>query len=157
MRRLVGKPPPHSYFNLLCNRECIVDVDAEIPNSALNLRVAEQELDGPEVTCSSVDHRGFGTPHGMGAVGEGIQPNRAEPRPKQAGVLARRHRPLSIDPARKERLTFLQALLLQPARHSLPGLLRDLELNGPARFPLHDSGSGPHPPIEGHIVDPKRD
>jgi hypothetical protein len=51
----------------------------------------------------------------------------------------------------------MQVLLPNPAPHSLPGLLCDLELNGPARLPLHDRRSGPHPPIEGHIIDPERD
>jgi hypothetical protein len=93
----------------------------------------------------------------VGAVGKGIEPDRAEPGSQQAGVLARRHGRRSIDPAWKERLTLVQVLLLQPATYSLAGLLGDLELNRPARLPLHDSGSGPHPFIEGHIVDPKRD
>jgi hypothetical protein len=51
----------------------------------------------------------------------------------------------------------VQVLLLEPAFHSFAGLLGDLELNRPAGFSLHDSGSGPHPPIEGHVVDPERD
>jgi hypothetical protein len=31
--------------------------------------VAEQKLDRPEIACLSVDHRRFGPPQGMGAVG----------------------------------------------------------------------------------------
>jgi hypothetical protein len=33
-------------LNLLGNQECIVDIDAQIPNGTLDLGVAEQELDG---------------------------------------------------------------------------------------------------------------
>jgi hypothetical protein len=51
----------------------------------------------------------------------------------------------------------MQVLLLQPASHNLVGLLRDLELNGPAGLPLHDSSSGSHPLVESYIVDPERD
>ncbi len=51
----------------------------------------------------------------------------------------------------------MQVLLLEPASHSLAGLLGDLELNGSASLPLHDRGSRSHPPIEGHIIDPQRD
>jgi hypothetical protein len=54
--------PRRSDFNLFRNQKGIVDVDPKIPNSALNLRVAEKELDGPEIASSSVDHRGFGSP-----------------------------------------------------------------------------------------------
>jgi hypothetical protein len=50
----------------------------------------------------------------------------------------------------------MQVLPLQPAPHSLPGLLGGLELNRPARLPLHNRGSGPHPPIEGHVIDAER-
>ena len=58
-----------SDFNLLRNQKSIVDVDPKIPNSALNLSVAEQKLDRPEIACSPIDHRSFGPPQGMGAVG----------------------------------------------------------------------------------------
>lgn len=51
----------------------------------------------------------------------------------------------------------MQVLLLEPEPDSLPGLLGYLKLNGSAGLPLHDSGSGPHPPIEGYIVDPESD
>jgi hypothetical protein len=54
---------------------------------------------------------------------------------------------------RKQRLALMQVLFLQPARHSLPGLLCDLELNRPAYLPLHHRRSGPYPTIEGHVVD----
>ena len=93
----------------------------------------------------------------MCAEGQGIQPNRAKPRCQQSSVLARRHGPLSIDPTRKEWLALVQILLLQPAPHSLAGLLCDLELNRAAGLPLHDRGSGSHPPTERYIVDPERD
>ena len=52
--------------------------------------------------------------------------------------------------------SLVQLLLLEPAPHSLPGLLGDLELNGSALLPLHDRGAGSHPPIEGHVIDSKR-
>jgi hypothetical protein len=51
----------------------------------------------------------------------------------------------------------MQALLLEPASHSLMGLLRDLELNRMACLPLHHGGAGSYPPIKGYVVDPKRD
>ena len=50
-----------SDFNLLRNQKGIVDINPKIPNGAFNLGVTQQELDGPEVACSSVDHRCFGS------------------------------------------------------------------------------------------------
>ena len=64
---------------------------------------------------------------------------------------------LPIDSARKQRLALVQVLLLEPAPHSLPGLLGGLELNRSASLSLHDSGSGPYSPIKDCIADPKCD
>ena len=41
LRRLVDGPPLRLDFNLLCNGKGIVDINAEIPNSALDFGVAE--------------------------------------------------------------------------------------------------------------------
>jgi hypothetical protein len=46
----------HSDLNLLRNQKGIVDVNPKIPNRALDLGVAQQELDRPEIACPSVDH-----------------------------------------------------------------------------------------------------
>ena len=54
--------PRRSDFNLFRNQKGIVDINPKIPNSALNLGVTQKELNGPEIACSSVDHRGFGSP-----------------------------------------------------------------------------------------------
>ena len=52
--------PSISDVDLLGDGESIIDFDAEIPNSALNLGVPEQELNRPKVTSSPVDQRGLG-------------------------------------------------------------------------------------------------
>jgi len=51
-----------SDFNLFHNQKGVVDINPKIPNCAFNLGVTQQELDGPEITCSPVDHSGFGSP-----------------------------------------------------------------------------------------------
>jgi hypothetical protein len=62
-----------SDLNLFRNQKGVVDINPKIPNCALNLRMAKQKLNGPEIACSPIDHRGFGSPQGMGTVGEGIK------------------------------------------------------------------------------------
>ena len=37
----------------------VIDLNAEIPDRAFDLGMAEQELDGPEITCSPVDQGSF--------------------------------------------------------------------------------------------------
>jgi len=51
-----------SDLNLLRNQKGIVDIDTQIAHGTLDLGVTQQELDGPEITCSPVDHSGFGSP-----------------------------------------------------------------------------------------------
>ena len=46
--------PGRSDINLFRYRECVVYFDPEIAHCALDLRVTEQELDGPQVACASV-------------------------------------------------------------------------------------------------------
>ena len=40
----------------------IIELDAEIPDRALDLEMAEQKLDGPKVSCASIDQGRFGSP-----------------------------------------------------------------------------------------------
>ncbi len=89
-------------------------------------------------------------------MGEGSEADRTEPGCQQAGVLARCHPSLPIDPTREQRLPFVQVLLVETASHSLPGLLYNLELNRTGGLSLHDRGSGSPPPIQRHIIDPGR-
>src|SRR5471032_893869 len=47
--------------NLLRYGESIIDLDAEIPDGALDLRVAEQKLDGSQISGAPVDQRRLGS------------------------------------------------------------------------------------------------
>jgi hypothetical protein len=51
------------HFCLLCDLQRIVDLDAEIPHGAFELRVPKQELNRSEVSGPPVDQRRFGAPH----------------------------------------------------------------------------------------------
>jgi hypothetical protein len=37
----------------------VIDLNAEIPDRAFDLGMAEQELDSPEIACSSIDQGRF--------------------------------------------------------------------------------------------------
>jgi hypothetical protein len=52
----------HLDLNLLGNQEGVVHINPEISHGTLDLAVPQQELDGPEIACSPIDHRGFSTP-----------------------------------------------------------------------------------------------
>jgi hypothetical protein len=47
------------HLGLLGDLQCIVDLDSEIPNGAFEFGMAEEKLNGPEISCSPIDQRGF--------------------------------------------------------------------------------------------------
>ena len=55
-------PLQGSNVDLLRYCKGIIHIDAEIPDSALNLSVAEQKLHGSQIPGAAVDERRFGSP-----------------------------------------------------------------------------------------------
>jgi len=47
--------PGNSDVNLFRYGECIINLDAEIPSSAFDFGVSEQELNSAEISSSAVD------------------------------------------------------------------------------------------------------
>ena len=52
--------PGSSDVNLFRNGEGIIDLDTEVPDSAFDLGVTEQELHGSQIAGTSVDQGGLG-------------------------------------------------------------------------------------------------
>lgn len=65
-----------------------MNVDAEITDGALDLHMAEQDLDGPQVTRRLVDDRRLGATERVGAVVLRLQPNAGDPFANHAGTLS---------------------------------------------------------------------
>lgn len=57
----MAAPPGHSDVNLFRYREGVIYLDAQISDGAFDLRVPEQQLDGPEISGAPVDESSFGT------------------------------------------------------------------------------------------------
>ena len=76
-------------FGLLGDLQRIVHLDTEVADGALQLRVTEQKLNGPDVACPALDQGRLGSAHRMGAVRRGIEPNRRHPTPDYVSVLTR--------------------------------------------------------------------
>ena len=89
--RAVGSALTTSDFNLFGYSKSIVDIDAEIPDCALNLGMAKQELYRSQVAGAPVDQCCFGPPQGMRAVHVRIKPNGNELLRQKTGVLASCH------------------------------------------------------------------
>ena len=69
-------------------RERILDVDAQVPNSALDFRVGQQDLHGAQVTRLLVDDRSLGSPQRMRPVVIRPQSNPGHPLISKSSILS---------------------------------------------------------------------
>jgi hypothetical protein len=67
--------PGTSDVDFFSNLNGIVNLDAKIANSALDLGMAQQELDRAQVAGSSIDQRGFGPAQGVRAKLQRVEPD----------------------------------------------------------------------------------
>ena len=76
------------YVRAFSECERILDVDAQVPNGALDFRVAEQELHGAQVARLFVNDRGLGSSQRMRPVVLRAQSDPGYPLINEAGILA---------------------------------------------------------------------
>src|SRR3546814_7087 len=88
----VSALPQSSDVDLFGYGESVIDLDAQIADSALDLAVTEQELNVSQIACSPVDQGRFGPSEGMRAKEGRLQPDLSNPVIQQARILASRHR-----------------------------------------------------------------
>ena len=69
----------------------VIDLNAQISDGALDLCVAEQELDGPKIAGAPIDQRRLRPPEGMGAEKLRIKSGSGDPFRDKPRVLACRH------------------------------------------------------------------
>ena len=91
-----------SQINGLRDGQCIIDLDPEVSDGAVHLRMTEEQLHGPRVAGLLVNLCDLRPPHGMRAVAADLQSDRADPLAKKSGILARRHVGPVVEPARPE-------------------------------------------------------
>ena len=83
--------PGTSDLNLLRYRERVIDLNAQISDGALDLCVAEQELDGPKIAGAPIDQRRLRSPEGMGTEKPRFKSDSGNPFRDKPRVLACRH------------------------------------------------------------------
>ena len=93
--------PLFSDVDLLRYGERIIDLNSEIADRTLDLRVAKQKLDGPKVSRSPVDQSRFRPSQRMRAEQPRIEPDIANPFGDQTRVLACRHATVASPAARE--------------------------------------------------------
>jgi hypothetical protein len=96
-----------SEVDLFRDGKCIVDLNAEIPDGALNFGVAEQELHSTQVTGPAVDQRRLCPPEGMGAEQVRVQSDAGNPLRQKPSELPRGHAVVQATWPREKELTCL--------------------------------------------------
>jgi hypothetical protein len=92
---------------LLRYRERVIDLNAQISDGALDLCVAEQELDGQKIAGAPIDQRRLRPPEGMGAEKLRIKSGSGDPFRDKPRVLACRHAAALVAAAREQKFAGL--------------------------------------------------
>lgn len=77
-----------SDINPFCYAQRVFELDPQISDGAINFCVAKQKLNSTQVACLAINFRHLRSAHRMGAVATRFQPNRDNPIPNQAPILA---------------------------------------------------------------------
>jgi hypothetical protein len=80
---------------LLGYRQSIINLDTKIANRALDLGMAKEQLDGPQIAGAAIDHGGLGPPQGMRAEQARIETDAAYPVANKPRILPGREAPVS--------------------------------------------------------------
>ncbi len=127
--------PGNSDINLFRYGQGVIDLDAEVPDGAFDLGVAEQKLRGSQVTGTPVDQGCFGPSECMCAEEVRVQPDAGNPLGNEPRILPRRQAPSQTASAYKKGFAGLlgsnsyvvvdrlSGLLCQLEPDELPGLL----------------------------------
>lgn len=103
-----------SDFSIFRQSECIFNVDAEIADSILDLAMAEQDLNGAQVTSRPVDDRRLRSAKRVGAIFASYQTNPSHPFINEPGILPRAEVTIMVNPAWEDIIIYRAAPSLKP-------------------------------------------
>ena len=142
----LGSPPHLEFWPISWRLDLgllgIVDVNAQVPDGALQLAVSEQQLYRPQVFRSAINQRCLSPAHGVSAVCRRIQSDGLDPPPDHPSILPRGKVRRAVQATGEKIVVTTESCLADPARDRLPGLLSNLELNRTLRLSLHDHRPG---------------
>jgi len=126
------------YLRALGESERILDVHAQVPNGALDLRMAEQDLHGAQVARLLVDDRGLGSSQRVRPVILWPQSDASHPFINEPGILPSANMIGVIDAARKDEFVKRAASAFKPDHDAASGGFEQLKLNRPTCLLLND-------------------
>src|SRR4029079_17914722 len=83
--------PGTSDVNLFRYCQSIIYFNAQVPHRAFDLGMSKEQLNGPEISGSSVDQGSFCAPQRMGPKQPRVQSGAPDPLRNKASILAGRH------------------------------------------------------------------
>ena len=124
-------------------RECerVLDVNAQVPDGALDLRMAEQDLHGAQVARLLVDNGSLGSAQRVRPVVLTAQSNPSYPLVNEAGILPGADVIGVVNPAREDEVVERTSSAFEPCMDAATGRLEELELNRSTGLLLNDDRS----------------
>jgi hypothetical protein len=113
----------------------VIDLNAQISDGALDLCVAEQELDGPKIAGAPIDQRRLRSSERMSAEKLRFKSDSSNPFRDKPRVLACRHAAALVAAAREQKVG-LSTQRSQVAVDGFTGLLRQLKFYRASRLCL---------------------
>jgi len=145
--------PGISDVNFLSDLDRVIDLDAEIADGALDLGVAEQELNGSKVPGSSVDHGRLGPPERVRAEFQRVEADAGDPLADEARILSCRQSTSRATTSGEQELAGLPVRYAQVVVEGLARLFRQLKPDGAASFFLPDRSAVESVAIRGDVID----
>jgi hypothetical protein len=119
--------------------------------------VAEQQLNGAQISGAAVDQGRLGPPHGMRREFQRIEADAADPLRDEARVLARGQMLIGTAAARGQALPWIPAAGPQIVVQRLPCHLCQLEPNRSTGLPLPHVGAVHGVTVGRHVIDTESD
>ena len=134
--------------------QSVLHVNAQVADRAVNLGMAEKDLDRAEIASRLVDDRCFRAPKRVSPVILSGKPDSDHPLVHKAGILPGAHVSHVVVSAREDEVVQRPAASLQPSPHRLSCRVHQLELNWSFGLLLNHYGAITDASAGNYITDP---
>jgi hypothetical protein len=137
----LGMAAPVSDVGVLGERKCVFNVDTQVSDRVLDLRVTKQNLHSAQVSSRLVNHRGLGPAQRVRSILGAAKADGGDPLVDQAGVLPRAHVVRSINAAREHVFVYRATSSFEPGEEAGAHIAGEFKLHGSSRLLLNDHRS----------------
>src|SRR5215813_8215540 len=149
--------PGYSDVDLFRYGKCVIDFDAEVPDRAFDLGVAQQQLYGSQVSGAAVDKGRLGSSERVGTEETRVQPDAGDPVGDEPSVLPCCEAPAWTTSASEQVFPWFLSGGPDVIVDRLAGLLRQLEPDGLPSLLLSHGGPSDRISARCDVLDLERD